>query len=36
MEPAVKRILVVAAAGQAFTFVQSNPNKGKSGGRYEV
>jgi hypothetical protein len=35
-EVAVARILEAAAGGQAFTFVQSNPKKGKSGERYEV
>ena len=35
-EAAVERVLVAAAAGQAFTFVQSNPTTGKTGERYEV
>jgi hypothetical protein len=34
MEAALERILVAAAAGQAFNFVQSNPKKGKSGEHY--
>jgi hypothetical protein len=35
-EVAVARIPEAAAGGEAFTFVQSNPKKGKSGERYDV